>query len=110
MALGHFLQDLDEKADLNLGRLLEQSIQSGGPLSLAQHLEPLLNCAQLVFKILIQGRSRHFLQRDLVLVNVRNPLPCGLVHSFVGEILILALSRLIVVDLGRWPDISARKR
>jgi hypothetical protein len=35
MVLAHLLENLDEKANLDLGRLLQQSIQGGSTLGLA---------------------------------------------------------------------------
>ena len=75
----HLLENLDEEADLDLGGLLQKSIQSCGALGLAQDAEPLLNCTKLVLEVLVQSSSGHLLQRRLVLVNIRNPLLGNLV-------------------------------
>lgn len=74
------LQDLDEEADLDLGGLLQQGVEGGGALGLAQDAEPLLDGAELVLEVLVERGRGHFLERVLVLVNVGEPLLGGALH------------------------------
>lgn len=74
VVLAHLLEDLNKEADLDLGCLLKQRIQSRSALGLAKNAKPLLNSAQLILEILIECGRSHFFQRRLVLINVRNPL------------------------------------
>lgn len=101
MAFSHLLKYLDKKPNLYLCRLLKKSVQSRSTLRLAENLEPLLNSAQLIFEVLVQSSSRHLFQRGLILINVRYPLLCSLVHDIISTIGALGLLRLIIVDLGR---------
>lgn len=91
MILGHLLQDLDEEPDLHLGRLLQQGIQSGSALGLTQDTEPLLDGAQLILEILIQGGRRHLRQGGLVLVDIIDPLLRGPIQSIVHVPLTLGM-------------------
>jgi hypothetical protein len=79
-ALGHLLQDLDEEANLHLGGLLQQGIERGSPLGLAEHAEPLLDGAQLVLEVLVERGRGHLLQCVLVLVDISEPLLGGALH------------------------------
>ncbi|KAG9966610.1 SAM domain-containing protein, partial [Aureobasidium melanogenum] len=83
VALGHLLQDLDEEANLHLGGLLQQGVEGGSALWLAEHAEPLLNSAELILEILIQRSGSHVLEGCLVLVDVGDPLLSGLFSSIV---------------------------
>lgn len=74
MVLAHLLENLNEEANLDLSGLLQQGVQSGRALSLAQHSKPLLNGAEFVLEVLIKRGGSHLLQRRLILVNIRNPL------------------------------------
>lgn len=105
MILAHLLQNLDEEADLDLGRLLQQCIQSGRALGLAQDAEPLLDGAELVLEVLVERGGGHFFQRRLVLVNVGDPLLGNLVLGVNVEAggAVAALLRL-AVEVGRGPD------
>ena len=79
MVFAHLLQDLDEETNLNLSRLLQQSIQRCGTFSLAQHAKPLFDSTQFILEILVKSGGSHFLQSGLVLVNISNPLLSNLV-------------------------------
>lgn len=79
-ALGHLLQDLDEEANLHLGGLLQQGVEGGGALGLAEDAEPLLDGAQLVLEVLVERGRGHFLECVLVLVDVGEPLRGGTLH------------------------------
>ena len=81
MGLGHLLKNLDEEANLNLGRLLQECVKRCGPLGLAQDAEPLLDCTEFILEILIQGGRGHLLQGILVRLEVVDPLLCGLVEG-----------------------------
>jgi hypothetical protein len=88
--LGHLLQNLDEEPDLHLGGLLEEGIERGSPLGLAEHAEPLLDGAQLVLEVLVERGRGHLLQGRLVLVYVGQPLLGGTLH-------LVGIARLRVV-------------
>lgn len=91
MVLTHLLKNLDEEANLDLGCLLQESIQRSGTLSLGQNPEPLLDGAELVLEVLVQGSGSHFLESRLVLVNVGDPLLGRLVLGVRVGTLTLAL-------------------
>jgi len=103
MILSHLLENLNEEADLNLGCLLEESIQSSRSFSLAQNSEPLFDGAQLVLEILVEGCSSHLLQRSFILVNVGDPLLSNLVRSIIFS-RTLSLALLSAVEIRRWSD------
>jgi len=106
-ALGHLLQDLDEEANLHLGRLLQQGVQGGGALGLAQDAEPLLDGAQLVLEVLVERGRGHLLERVLVLVDVGEPLLGGALHLvWVARLRVLAAE----VDLRGGADATVGQR
>lgn len=107
MALGHLLQNLDEETDLDLGSLLQQSIQRCSPFRFAEDTEPLFNGTELILEILIQGGSRHLLESRLILIDVCQPL---LSRTVDGIIVALALVLLIVVDLRRRANTAGGER
>ena len=91
VALRHLLQNLDEKPDLHLRGLLQQSIESGRTLRLAQDAEPLLDSAELILEILIKCSGCHLLQGCLILINICQPLLSGPVQRILRRILTLRL-------------------
>ena len=104
MVLAHLLQHLDEEANLNLCRLLQQGIEGSGPLGLTKDSKPLFNSTEFVLEVLVQRRRSHLLQRRLVLVDIGDPLLRQLVLGIqVAATLALALLRL-TVEVGRGPD------
>jgi hypothetical protein len=106
-ALGHLLQDLDEEANLHLGRLLQQGVQGGGALGLAQDAEPLLDGAQLVLEVLVERGRGHLLERVLVLIDVGEPLLGGALHLVrVARLRVLAAK----VDLRGGADATVGQR
>jgi hypothetical protein len=106
-ALGHLLQDLDEEANLHLGSLLQQGIERGSPLGLAEHAEPLLDGAQLVLEVLVECCRGHFFERGLVLVDVGEPLLGGALHLvWIARLRVVAAK----IDLRGRADAAIGKR
>jgi hypothetical protein len=91
VTLRHLLEDLDEKANLDLGRLLKQSIQSCSSFRFTQDAKPLLNGAEFILKVLIESSRSHFFQGGLVLIDVGNPLLSRPVEGIVHVSLTLGL-------------------
>ena len=110
MTVGHLLQHLNEEANLHLGGLLQEGIQRRGALGLAQDLEPLLDGAQLVLEILIQGGGGHLFERGLVLIDVGDPLLCRFVGGILGAARVLLLLSWVVVHLRCRPDSTGERR
>lgn len=109
MILAHLLEDLDEETNLDLGGLLQKSIQSSSPLCFAEHPEPLFNGTELVFEVLVERGCGHFFERGLVLINVGDPLLRNLVLCVaLGVALVLTLLGL-AVKVGGGSD-AARRR
>jgi hypothetical protein len=106
VALGHLLQDLDEEANLHLGCLLQQSVESSGALGLAEHAEPLLDSAELVLEVLVQRSGRHVLEGRLVLVDVGDPL----LSSLVGRVVLTTDTNAAEVDLAGGSDAAGCQR
>lgn len=110
MPLAHLLQDLDEETNLHLGGLLQQGVQSGSALGLAQNPKPLFNSTQFILKVLVQGSGCHLLQGSLILVNVGDPLLSELV---LGVKLALALTLAVLrlaVEVGAGADLLGLRR
>lgn len=70
---GHLLQHGDEEAHLDLGAALEERVEGGGPLGLAEDAEPLLDGGELFLEIDIEAGRSHFLERCLVVLQVFEP-------------------------------------
>lgn len=100
MTFCHLLEYLYEEADLDLSGLLQQCIQGGCPFCFAQNLEPLLYGGKLILEILIQRSSSHLFQRDLILIDVSDPLLRGFVHDIIVVTLAVGVLRLIIIDFG----------
>jgi len=109
MGLGHLLKNRDEESNLNLSRLLQESVQGSGPLRFAQHTEPLLDGAELVLELLIQCSRSHLLQRILVRLQIVDPLAGRLVEGLGLGVLLGYLGR-IQEYLGRRPDAPTHRR
>ena len=109
MRLGHLLKDLDEETNLDLGGLLEQRIEGGGSLSLTKHAEPLLDSAQFILELLVQGCGCHFFQSILVRLKIVDPFARRLVESLGFGVLLCDLRR-IQEDLGGWADPAGKRR
>lgn len=110
MILAHLLKHLDEESNLNLGSLLQQSVQGGGAFGLTQDPKPLFNGAQLILEVLIQGGGGHLLQRRLVLIDVGYPLLSDLVLRIgVGAAMPVTLLAL-AVEVRRGPNTTGRRR
>jgi hypothetical protein len=106
VALGHLLQDLDEEANLHLGCLLQQGVESSSALGLAEYAEPLLDSAELILKILVQCSGGHVLESRLVLVDVGDPLLGGL----VGRVVLATHTNAAEVDLAGGADAAGCQR
>jgi len=67
----HLLQDCQKEPNLNLCGLLQQRVQRRRPFSLSQYSKPLFDSAQ--FLLHVQRRTRHLLQRGLIILQLPFP-------------------------------------
>ena len=110
MALAHLLQHLNEEAYLYLCSLLQKGVQCCRAFSFAQHLEPLLDGAELVLEVLVEGGCCHLLQRVFVLINICYPLLSQRVGGIDLGIVLCSCLVTLSIEIRRWANATRRAR